>query len=197
MSADGQYSSDFDRTGWAITYIGTPALKTIANTASGVQLTWGKVAGAASYRILIKSGSTWKKLADTKSVSYVHKAVKSGTKYTYSIRCLNAKATAYSSAYNTKGWAITFVATPKAPKLANTKSGVKVTFAAVKGAAKYRVMRKTGKGKWVKISDTTKLTVVDKTSKKGVTYRYTVRCMNKAGKFVSAYNNGSVIKCKR
>jgi fibronectin type 3 domain-containing protein len=75
---------------------------------------------------------------------------------------------------------------------------VKLTWKKSAGAAKYRVLRKTGKGKWVKVGDTTKLTFVDKKAKKGVKYTYTVRCVTKNGKsFTSGYNTkGLSIKRK-
>ena len=60
-------------------------------------------------------------------------------------------------------------------------------------------MRKTAKGKWVKIADTAGTKIVDKTAKNGVKYFYTVRCIAKGGKsFQSGYNaTGSAIVCKR
>ena len=102
----------------------------------------------------------------------------------------------YTSSFNSKGWAITFIAAPKNPTLKNLKSGVYVTFKRVAGAAKYRLYRKTGSGKWVGIA-TIKSGYIDKTAKRGVTYRYTLRCMNKNGKLISAANAGAAIKCTR
>ena len=67
--------------------------------------------------------------------------------------------------------------------------GIKVTWSKSAGAAKYRVFRKTGSGKWVTLADTTALSYVDKTAKKGTKYTYTVRCVSADGKtFTSAYN---------
>ena len=65
------------------------------------------------------------------------------------------------------------------------------------GATKYRIFRKKGNGSWVKLVDTKKTTYTDKTAKKGVTYRYTIRCLSSKGKFISSYNNGSAITRSR
>ena len=173
-----------------------PYVTNLQNTLYGVKLTWGSVSGAAKYRVYYNNGKSWVKLADTASTSYLHKSVKSGKQYKYTIRCLSKSGAVISDFYH-PGWSITYVAAPKAPKLSNTKSGVKVTFTATKGVPKYGIMRKAGNGKWVNIATTTKKTYVDKSAKKGVTYRYSICCVNKNGKRISAYNNGSAIKCKR
>ena len=74
-------------------------------------------------------------------------------------------------------------------KISRTKYGVRLIWKASKGAAKYRICRKTGNGKWVKLADVTSLKYVDTTVKKGVKYTYTVRCISANGKkATSGYN---------
>ena len=84
-------------------------------------------------------------------------------------------------------------------KLKNTKAGVSISWKKSAGAVKYRIFRKTGSGKWAKLADTAKTSIVDKTAKNGKTYSYTIRCISKDGKkYTSGYNaKGSTIKCKR
>lgn len=175
----------------------TPKISKVENICAGVRLTIPKATGAPKYRVFYNTSKGWAKLGDTTNGYFVHRGAKSGTKYTYTARVISKDGKTNLSDFNRTGWAITFVAAPKAPKLTNTKSGVKVVGAKVKGAAKYRVFRKSGKGSWIKIADVTTPTVVDKTAKNGVTYRYTLRCLNKNGKFISSYNSGSAIKCRR
>ena len=177
--------------------LAAPKVTKLANSTAGVQLKWKKVAGAQRYRVFVKSGKSWVKVGDSTSNVLTHKSARSGRKYTYTVRCVSKNGKQYLSGFNAKGWAITYVAAPKAPKLTNTKSGVRIGFKRVAGAAKYRIMRKTGNGKWTAIATTAKATYVDKTAKNGVTYRYTIRCMNRRNKYVSSYNKGSAIKCKR
>lgn len=199
ISADGKImASGYDTTGMAITHFGSPVISKLENVNTGTKITWKAVKGATYYRVLVKSGKTWKSLGDTKSTSFIVKKRASGTKYTYTVRPMNAKKQ-YIGAYNTSGWAATFIAAPALPKLTNTKNGVQVTYTKPKGGTYFRIMRKTGKGKWVKIADTNKTKIVDKTAKKGVKYTYTVRCIAKGGKtFLSGYNTtGRTITCKR
>ena len=67
--------------------------------------------------------------------------------------------------------------------------GVQITWGRVNGAVKYRVFRRTASSGWQALGDTTGLTYVDKTAKKGTAYTYTVRCVSADGKaFTSAYD---------
>ena len=81
--------------------------------------------------------------------------------------------------------------TPDIPSAANVNGGIKISWKKVPGAAKYRVFKKVGKGKWTKVGDTTALNLTDKDKKlkSGTAYVYTVRCISKDGKtFTSAFN---------
>lgn len=180
------------------TALATPKITSIANAVGGVKLTWGKVTGAAKYRIFYKSGSSWKKLADTAAVSYLDKTLASGKARTYTVRCMD-KNGKFVGSYNTTGWTITYVAAPALPSLKNTKNGVQLTFTKPAGATYIRIFRKTGSGGWQKLADTTAKTYVDKSAKKGVKYTYTLRVINKGGsKYLSAFNTaGRAITCKR
>ena len=171
----------------------TPKITKLSKTTAGVKLTIGKVKGVARYRVFYHNGKSWVKLGDTKTTTFTHKRAKSGKKYRYTVRCMSSNGKKTLSDFNHTGWKITYVAAPKAPTLRNIEAGVRITFKRVAGAAKYRIFRKTGNGKWVKLCDTTKTTIVDRTVRRGYTYRYTVQCLNKKGKYASACNNGSVI----
>ena len=103
LNADGAFVSAYNTTGWKLKYLANPAISKLQNTKSGVQLTISKPSGAEKFRIYIKSGSSWKKLADTTSTTYVHTAAKNGTSYTYTVRCISSNAKQYQSGYNTTG----------------------------------------------------------------------------------------------
>lgn len=91
----------------ARTLLDTPAAPALKNTKNGVQISWKRVAGAAKYRIFRKqAGQGWKKVTDTNN-AYVDKTARNGVRYTYTIRCISADGKAFTSAYNTKGTAIT------------------------------------------------------------------------------------------
>ena len=108
IGKDGKFLTGYNNAGWKYTFIATPALPTLKNTKSGVQITIAKVTGAAQYRIYRKTGSgSWAKLADTTSLTYVDKTAKNGTKYAYTIRCLSADGKSFTSSYNNTGRSIT------------------------------------------------------------------------------------------
>ncbi len=172
----------------------TPQIKSVSNATTGVRIKFNKVSGAVRYRIFYKKGKNWVKLGDTTKTSYVHTSAKSGKTYRYTVRCVSKNGKKYQSDFNRTGKAIKYVAAPKPPTLKNIQAGVRITFKSVAGAAKYRIFRKTGSGKWVKLCDTAKTAYTDKSVKRGATYRYTIACLNKNGKYVSARNNGSVIR---
>ncbi len=143
--------------------IAAPKISKIENTTDGVKVTWNKVAGAEKYRLYRKTGSgLWQKVGDTTSLSGLNKAVKSGTKYTYTVRCISKDAKSFTSDYDKTGKSITYIAAPKITTLENTASGVKITWSKVTGAAKYRLFRKTGSDGWKKVGDTTSTSCVNK-----------------------------------
>ena len=189
VSNDGKiYVSGYRSSGDWIYYIAAPKVSSLTNETNGVKITWGRVTGAVNYRVYVKSGSSWKGLGNTTSTSFVDKTAKSGTTYTYTVRCVSDDGTMYESGYNTTGWNKKFVATPKVSSLTNETNGVKITWGKVAGAENYRVYVK-GVGSWKGLGNTTSTSFVDKTAKSGTTYTYTVRCVSKDGKSnVSGYN---------
>ena len=138
------------------------------------------------------SSGSWAKLADTTSTSYVDTSGQPGTNYAYTVRCINADGTGYTSSFNSTGKSITYykLATPGLPAITRVSGGVKLTWNAVSGAAKYRVFRKTGSGSWVKIADVTGTSYTNKNLKKGTKYTYTIRCISSDGKsYTSNFNH--------
>ncbi|MCD7753053.1 MAG: fibronectin type III domain-containing protein, partial [Clostridiales bacterium] len=69
----------------------------LANAATGVKVSWGKVTGASGYYVYRKtSGGTFSKIATVTSgstVSYTDKTAKSGTTYYYTVRAYKGGTT--------------------------------------------------------------------------------------------------------
>lgn len=84
------------------------------------------------------------------------------------------------------------IGTPKMVSVkAVGKSTVAVKWSAVKGAAGYRVMRKTNSGRWVNLKDiagASKVSYSDTKVSVGNKYTYTVRAYTKNKKTMSSYN---------
>ncbi len=163
--------------------LATPVISKVENTYDGVKITWGKISGAAKYRVFRKTGSgSWQKVGDTANLTCLNKAVTSNTKYTYTIRCVSSDGKTFTSNYDKTGKSITYIAAPRISKLENTAKGIKITWGAVKGASKYRIYRMTEYGTWKKVTDCT-------TSYCGIggLYTFTVRALNAKGETVSGY----------
>lgn len=169
----------------------TAGLKpSLTNVNGGIKLSWTKASGTAKYRILyrVNGKGSWKKLTDTKNLTYTWKNAKAGTKYAFTLQRLNASGKVIGS-YDKTGSSITYVPAPVLKTLTRSGKNAVLTWAKSAGAVKYRVYRKEGTGAWKKLTDTTALSYTDKTAKLGVKYTYTVRCITSNGKsYTSGYN---------
>lgn len=185
--------SSYDKEGKSITFMTMPKLASVANDLTGVTLKWDAVAGAEKYRVYRKdAGGSYKRLEDVTGTSFTDETAVSGNDYIYTIRVVSADGKNLLGIYDKEGTGIHYVAAPEIVSVANTFAGVMVKWNAVTGADSYRVYRKVKGGSWKKLIDVTTANYTDKEAQSGVTYCYTVRCMNAAGEFVSAYDkNGT------
>ena len=187
-----RFTSDFDRSGYRYTYnLATPQITSLVSTAEGVAITWDAVPNAARYRVYYKNAKGgWTKMTETDSTSYLDQDVNFGSTYTYTVRCVNAAGTKFTSAFNTGGSRHThYLATPQITGFSSDQNGVYITWGAVEGAAKYRVYYKNSKGGWTRMAETADTSCPDADVSYGSTYTYTVRCVDEAGKFTSSYNS--------
>ena len=198
LTSDGKFfTSGFDSTGKSIKCLSAPTVSSVANAETGVKIDWGKVSGADKYRVYYKTDSgSWTKIADTTSTSYTWTGAKSGTNYTFTVRCLTSDGSTFTSGYDAKGKSIKYVAAPAISSLENVASGVKITWGAVSGAELYRVYYKNSSGGWTKIADTTSASYTWAGANSGTNYTFTIRCLTSDGKsFTSGYNStGKSIK---
>ena len=183
-SDDGKScTSGFDRTGKTITYIAAPTITGVSSVNDGVKVGWGKVPGAANYRVYRKTeGTSWKGIGDTTALNYTDTTAMSGTTYTYTVRCMSSDGKYSTSSYDNIGRTITYIAAPEITGVSNVNGGIQVKWGKVTGAEKYRVFRKTPDTGWKPIGDTTALDYMDETAISGMTYTYTVRCITDDGK---------------
>lgn len=152
----------------------TPNLKGIDNRINGVRIVWDAVSGAAGYRVYRKTpGTGWTWIGTTTSVSYTDTSAVSGTDYTYTVRAYSSSTI---SDYDTLGRSISYLA-PATVKLANSTTGVQVTWDKISEAEGYCVYRRTTGGSWSRletIRDVNTLTYTDTSAVSSTGYEYTV-----------------------
>ena len=193
LDKNGNLISSYNQ-GKSITYVKAPTISKIENTATGSKISWSKCSGASKYRVFyLDSNKKWKGLGTTSSTSFTHDKLKTGTTYTYTVRCLDSKGN-FISGYNKTGTSNVFLTTPKISSLKNIYGGVEVKWGKLSGAAGYRIYRKTKSSGWSYIGDSDSTTYVDKKASSGTNYTYTVRCLDKNGKLISTYNQGKSIR---
>lgn len=190
----------YNKTGLAIKFVAAPKLTKIANESDGVRVYWSKVSGADGYYLYrrVVGTSKWTKVATIKkgsTSSYKDKKASSGKNYEYIIKAYDGKTVSAAAAKTIK---IKRLTVPKLISAKSGKTGITLKWGKVTGASAYLVYRKTGNGSWVQIKNltgNTKVTFVDKSAKKGKTYKYTVRAYS--GNSKSAYNTkGLTVKDK-
>lgn len=196
------YVSAYDTAGKAVTYepvskIGTPKLKTVENVATGVKITWGKVFGAAKYRVYYKGGDKkdWTKLADTTETSYTWTKAKSGTKYTFTVKGYDVKGAA--SGYNKTGKSVTYYSAPAVNIMVRPNGNILVNWTKSEGAPLYMIFWRVNGGAWKKdaISPYNLHNKLAEDLESGKTYEFTVRCCTKDRKtMLSGYKVSNSLK---
>ena len=190
FTADGKTAtSAFDSTGKTIKFVAQPAIAKLENTADGIKITWNKVPGAEKYKLMVKTDSGWNTIWNTVKTSYTWTGAESGKTYTFAIRCTTADGKTFTSAFDSAGETIKYVALPAIANLESTKDGIKITWNKVAGAEKYKLVVKTDSG-WKTIWNTVNNSYVWTGAEKGKTYTFSIRCMTADGKtYTSAFNS--------
>ena len=195
VGADGELSPGFDRTGVSATIPKptAPANVTLGDAkvvTGGIQVTWNEADGAAKYKVYRKdaANTVWRVIATVTGTSYTDKTAKIGTKYNYTVRGVGADGKTLSPGFDRTGVSAT-ISAPTNVKLVGAKAvngGIQVTWQQANGAVKYKVYRKdTANTDWKVIATVSSASYVDRTTKIGTKYTYTVRGVAADGKTLS------------
>ena len=186
LDAENNFASYYNG-GKSVTYVKAPTINKIENTVTGSKISWGKCSGASKYRVYYLKNKSWKALGNTTATSFTHNKLKSETKYTYTVRCLDSKGN-FASGYDKNGTSNTFIAPPAISKVSKAGKGNLVKWKSVPKAAGYRLYRKTVNTSWSRLADVCEGTsYTDTSAKKGNVYSYTLRCLDKNGNLISSY----------
>ncbi|MBE6748318.1 MAG: hypothetical protein E7557_03705 [Ruminococcaceae bacterium] len=197
-AVNGTFLSSYNKTGVKTLYLSQPTVK-IANNASGMKVTWNKIAGSKGYTVYRSEyvngkWSSWKNMGTTKNTvfAWVDKSADSGTTYRYTVRAVNGS---YKSNYKaTSG--LMFLSQP-AVTVAKATNGIRVSWSKTDGATSYVIYRseynaKTKKwSSWKNLSTSKSIiaSYTDKTAISGKIYRYTVKAVNGNAKSTYAASN--------
>ena len=195
VGADGELSPGFDRTGVSATIPKPTApadvkLIDAKVVSGGIQVTWNEADGAAKYKVYRKdaANTVWRVIATVTGTSYTDKTAKIGTKYNYTVRGVAADGKTLSPGFDRTGVSAT-ISAPTNVKLVGAKAvngGIQVTWQQANGAVKYKVYRKdTANTDWKVIATVSSASYVDRTTKIGTKYTYTVRGVAADGKTLS------------
>lgn len=178
----------------------TVSLTGISNAKNGVIIKWSALSTALKYRVYRKAANetSWTALADVKAgtTSYTDKNVKSGVKYTYTVKAFD---NLYTSLYDKTGLSTVYLSTPvlTQPK-ASTNVYPVISWSKVAGCQGYYIYRKGGalndSTNWKRIAtvkSASTLTYTDKTATSSDwQYNYTVRAYY--GSYGSSYDSNGV-----
>ncbi|MBR2876199.1 MAG: hypothetical protein IKC01_03600, partial [Clostridia bacterium] len=200
-SYKGSVYSDYNKTGWSVAILSTPAVKA-ANASTGIKVSWSKNNAATGYTVYrsqydtsTRKWSSWKTMGTAKvgKTSWVDKSVVSGRIYRYTVRTVCGSSKSAYKASNT----VHYLKQPTA-SIVNATTGMSVKWSKSTGATGYRIYRsQLSGGKWSswKLMGTAKpekTNWIDKSVVSGTTYKYAVRAVK--GSALSSYTATKAVK---
>ena len=174
--------------------LSVPRITGFRSLGSGIEISIDPVPGAEKYRFYFKNkNGNWEKMGETTGAPFIStNNIEVGETYTYTVRCIKADLSSFTSDYYKTGWSYTYdpqLDTPQITHIEATNDGVKITWAPVEGAEKYRVYYRSENENWKQIGDTDATKYVYADAPQNSKYYYTVRCLSKNGNgFASAYD---------
>ena len=182
-AAGSDFESSFDREGASIRYIAAPCDLETEVEGNGIRISWKHSEGAEKYRVYYYGSRGWTMLEETTEDSVIDTDISSGYTYTYTVRCINAAGTEFTSDFNHDGVAQKYTELPVLLEPDYTydgSEGIEISWKASRGTEKYRVYYYGSRG-WTKMAETTDTYYVDDDIESGHRYRYTVRCITSDG----------------
>ena len=166
-----------------------PTSAKASNAYNGIQITWNKIAAAASYEVYrLAADGTWELLKDLTATTYLDKTAEEGVTHSYRVVAKNGDPIDGAD----QSVEILRLAKPDF-KVINHEDGLFVHWEPVEGAETYRVYRRApGASSWETLkTGLTGTAYTDTKAKNGDAYQYTVRAYNTTGG--SAYEASAAI----
>ena len=144
--------------------IAPPTLVSLEKQNDKLVLTWAAVPGVANYSVHRKVNSgTWWTVAKVNSTSYTDTNVTGNTKYTYTVRCLDANGNRISW-YDEVGLSYNMSWKNATPVVSGnmTTDAITVKWNAVSSTGRYSVHRKVDGGTWWTVAKVDATSYVDR-----------------------------------
>lgn len=187
MNADGKNISGFNGSGYTNAFYAPPVIKSATSVYGGVEVAWNAASGGSQYALYRKNGSAWAWVGSTEKLSFTDNNVTSGVKYTYAVKLLDNNRTKAISGYSAEK-SVTYISAPEISKIENySADSSKLYWNKSSGIYKFRVYYKKGSS-WALLKETADSSYIHKGLSDGQTHVYTVRGLDKNGKFVTGFN---------
>lgn len=145
-----------------------------------IKLTWAAVPGADRYEVYraTSSSGAYKKMFTATGTSYTNTTAVAGKLYYYRVKAICDADASSNSAFSAKVSRRCDLARPSVKASLTSSKAVKLTWAKVEGADRYKIYRATSKnGTYTRIYTTTKSTFTNKSVASGKTYYYKVKAI--------------------
>lgn len=188
LNASGQFISGYYNNGFSIACIAPPQITSITQSYDCLKLSWNKDKQTSFYRIYRKAPGekSWTRIGDTAATYYNDYDVEPNAKYTYTLRCIDLNGY-YGSYYDPAGKSQTYNGTPKIFAAENSDDGIELYYMTDSDRiASYRIFIKED-DKWKAIANSTDFHYTYKNAKLNATYIFTVRGLDKNGKYCTGY----------
>lgn len=153
--------SAWDYNGLDITYHPAPTMTGLTVNNGSISISWAAVDGISTYKVYRKVGTgKWAAVTDVNGLSYKDTAITSGTKYAYTVRCVQNGSVV--SDYDTNGVkSAVYLAVPGVSVSSTKAHEVKISWGAVTGATGYTVYRRTAGTSWAEVKSVTTTSYTD------------------------------------
>ena len=200
VDADGNYISDYNRSGWSHTFYSTPLIyRYTTDSDTNVTIYWDANSGAAAYRVFYYTNGSWKGLGNTTATEFKIKQNPAATIYT--VRALD-KYGEFVSDYDHVGVTVrrnglnqdvyTFIPRFLSGKISENHNIV-LTWDAIPSTALYYVYLETEDGSLKKIAESEERSCTIPHSilgdfLAGQTFTFRIRAVNSKGRFITEYS---------
>lgn len=150
-----------------------PAVASLKVTSSGIVVSWNAVSGIKKYNVYRKAEgeSVYKKIATATGTAYTDSTGVSGKKYYY---CLTSLSDSGVESYKGSAKNCWYLSTTTINSATAVKTGLKIKWTKVNGAASYSVYKYESKT-YTLLGTVTGVSFIDKTIKKGKSRTYAVK----------------------